>query len=444
MVAMTEPLLFEHTTILTLGEPGRVLHDHALLIEGGVISAIAPSGRLSAGRSIDASGKILMPGFINAHMHCYSTFARGLIKIAPAHTFPEVLDHLWWRLDKALTLEDCYFSALVVLLEAIRNGTTTLIDHHASPSAISGSLVAIARAFTETSLRGCLCYEVSDRDGPASASEGLNENAEFIRSCRENPSPLLKGLMGLHASFTLGDATLRRAAELGHAIGAGFHIHAAEAKVDQEYTLQQHGMRVIDRLDAFGILGPDSIAAHCVHINEREMELLAGSGTAVVHNPQSNMNNAAGIADITTMQQRGVVVGLGTDAMTTRMSEEVRTALWGQHLLHRDPAIGFTEAASTLLVNNPKIARRIFGQPLGEIAVGAPADIVLIDYDPPTPLSQENWPGQFIFGIAPAPVDTTVVAGRVLMRDKKLLLELDEREIYCKTREQAEALWKRM
>ena len=443
---MTETIVITGGTIITLGEPCRLLLDHALLLSGGVIARIAPAADLESavGRRIDATGKIVMPGFINAHMHCYSTFARGLTRTAPAADFGAVLRNLWWRLDKALTIPDCYYSALVVLLEAIRNGTTALIDHHASPMAIRGSLEAVAHAFDKCGLRGCLCYELSDRDGPAAADEGLEENAAFIRHCRGRNDGRIKALFGLHASFTLSDRTLERAAALGHELGSGFHIHAAESALDQEETMQRHGCRVVERLHRHNILGPDSIAAHGVHLDTAEMELLADSGTAVVHNPQSNLNNAVGIADIVEMQQRGVLVGLGSDAMTTRMGDELRTALWGQHFLHRNPSQGFAEAAATLLVSNGRIAGRIFQQGLGEIAHGAPADVILIDYDPATPLDESNWMGHVVYGIAQAPVDTTIAAGRVLMEGKKLRLELDEKEIHRKAREQAAALWRRL
>ncbi len=479
---MEPPLFIDHATIIAPGTAGRVLHDHALLIEAGAIKAVAPSGALHATfstspetgnshpapagtrptdaafsqqatldftvpagvRSIDAAGKILMPGFINAHTHCYSAFARGLTKTAPAASFLPVLENLWWRLDKALNLEDCYWSALSVLLDSIRSGTTTLIDHHASPCAIRGSLEAVARAFRETGLRGDLCYEVSDRDGDAAARAGLEENAAFIRACRERDNPLIGAMFGLHASFTLGDATLEAAAALGHGLGVGFHIHAAEAVVDQEHTLRHYGQRVVERLHGHGLLGPGSIAAHGVHLNEREMDLLAETGTALVHNPQSNLNNAVGIADLTTLHERGVLTGLGTDAMTTRIGAEVRTALWCQHLLHRDASVGFQAATSALLRHNPRIAGKIFGLTLGEIAEGAAADLLLIDYDPPTPLTEDNWLGHFIYGIAEARVDTTIVSGKVLMENCQLQLDLDEREVQVKARERAEALWKRL
>jgi putative selenium metabolism protein SsnA len=466
-------LLIENGTVLTAGKTPVVLPNHSVLIEDGVITRIAPTSRLkaSARKRIDASGKVLAPGFINAHTHFYSTFARGLIKTKPAGDFVQVLKNLWWRLDSALTTEDCYYSALVPQLEAVRHGTTTLIDHHASPHAVPGSLAAIEKAVRQTGLRACLCYEVSDRDGARISKEGLEENVSFIRHCQRSsrpqaasPSfqhsakrmgignrqsaigypPQLAALFGLHAAFTLKDATLEKAAALGHELGTGFHIHVAEALSDQQYSQQKHKQRVVERLNKFGILGPRSIAAHCVHVNRRELDILAETQTAVVHNPQSNLNNAVGIADILSMAKRRVLVGLGTDAMTTNMLEELRVALWAQHLRAQDPSVGFSEVVAALFFNNPKIASRVFNLPLGELREGCVGDVILIDYDPPTSLDASNCFGHMIFGISQAAVDTTIVGGRVLMQNKRLALNLDEPRINARARELAARLWRRL
>jgi putative selenium metabolism protein SsnA len=455
-------LLIENGTVLTSGAAPAVLHNHSVLIENGLITRIAPTTRLtgSARKRIDATRKLVAPGFINAHTHFYSTFARGLTKTEPAGNFVEVLQNLWWRLDSALTTEDCYYSALVPLLDCIRHGTTTLIDHHASPNAVRGSLAAIDKAVRQTGLRACLCYELSDRDGARISREGLEENVAFIRHCQRsrtrkspagksqpstlNPQPSTTALFGLHAAFTLKDATLEKAAALGHELGTGFHIHVAEALSDQQHSQKQHRMRVVERLNRFGILGPSSVAAHCVHVNRREMDLLARSGTAVVHNPQSNLNNAVGVADVVALTNRNVLVGLGTDAMTNNMLEELRVGLWAQHLRAQNPSVAFGEIVSALLVNNPKIASRILNLPLGELREGCVGDVALIDYDPPTPLDDSNSFGHIIFGVSQATVDTTIVGGNVLMENRRLKLDLDEPRINARARELAAKLWKRL
>jgi len=442
---MPRPLLIENGTVLSTGGRPCVLRNGSVLIENGLIKRVAANGRRGnfSSKRIDASGKVVMPGLINAHTHFYSTFARGLTKAKPAADFMGVLKNLWWRLDSALTEEDCYYSALLALVDCIRHGATTVVDHHASPRAVPGSLESIERAVRQTGLRACLCYEVSDRDGQRVAKEGLAENARFIQHCQQQNNGHVKALLGLHASFTISDATMARAARLGHDSGAGFHIHAAEAQGDQALTRRKSGKRVVERLNQFGILGRNSIAAHCVHVSPREMDLLAQTDTAVAHNPQSNLNNAVGIAKITEMNRRGVLVGLGTDAMTSNMLEELRVALWAQHLGNGNASAGFREITNALFTGNAEIATRAFGLPFGEIREGMAGDIAIFDYDPPTPLEDANMFGHLVFGISQARVDTTIVGGRVLMKNKKLTLNLDVERINARARELARNLWKR-
>lgn len=445
MSADTPRLIVDGGLIATGGESPRVLAGHALVIEGDRVVALTPSGEVdrTGARVVDATGKLVLPGFINAHMHFYSTLVRGLGKAKPSANFVEVLEHLWWRLDRQLTLEDCYISALIALVQAIRHGTTTLIDHHASPHSARGSLGAIARAVRESGLRASLCYEVSDRDGEAVAREGIEENIAWIEECAATGGEQLKAMFGLHASFTLGDRTLAAAAEAGQKHGVGFHVHTAEAASDQEACLREHGCRVVERFARAGILGEKTICAHGVHLSERELEMLADWRTAVVHNPQSNMNNAVGVADVPAMLKAGVLVGLGTDAMTTNMLEELRAALWVRHLAARNPSLGFVETVGLLLHGNAKVASRYWRVPLGVLAPGAAADVVLIDYHPPTPLDESTLLGHLVFGVSQSQVDTTICQGRVLMERKRLCLDIDEATVAARARELAAALWRR-
>lgn len=442
---MGSRLLIDNGTVVTLGAANHVLPSHAVLCEDGRVARIAPHGELAGpfDRVIDATGKLVMPGFINSHMHFYSTLVRGLGKARPSADFVEVLENLWWRLDKKLDLEDCYCSALVALIDGIRHGTTTYIDHHASPFAVRGSLDRIADAVKQVGVRACLCYELSDRDGEAIAREGIEENVSFAKRCQAERDETLAPLFGMHAAFTLSDATLRAAATAGHDLGVGFHVHTAEAASDQTANLERHGLRVVERWHQFGILGPRSLAVHCVHVNDREVELLASSGTAVAVNPQSNMNNAVGVADVLKLSAAGVLVGLGTDAMTTNMLEELRAALWVRHLAAGNPSVGFLETTGLLVQGNAAIANRYFPVRLGELGEGAAADVVCIDYDPPTPLDDTTFLGHLVFGISQATIDTTICGGRVLMAGKRLELDLDEAAVAATSRERARALWER-
>jgi putative selenium metabolism protein SsnA len=442
---MSTRLLIHHGTILTFGAPCRVLEGQALLVEEGRIVRIAPQEAIPGpfDQVINAGGRVIMPGLVNAHMHFYSTLVRGLGKMAPSANFQEVLDHLWWRLDRQLSLDDVEMSAQIILLDAIRKGTTTLVDHHASPHAVTGSLDRIAQAVKQSGLRACLCYEVSDRDGAAIATEGLEENTAFARRCATEQDPQLRALFGLHAAFTLSDATLDRAAVLGRDLGTGFHVHVAEAASDVAANLRQHGLTPTARLHAHGLLGPQSIAAHAVHVTDADMDLLAATDTFVAHNPQSNLNNAVGIADLVKLTARGVRVGLGTDAMTVNMLEEVRVALWAQHLRQENPSAAFMDMANTLFVRNPDLASQLWGFPLGILEEGAAADLILVDYHPPTPLNDDTVLGHLIFGLSQATVDTTICAGRVLMEGKRLAIDVDEAALAARSRNLAAQLWER-
>ncbi len=439
-------LVIRNGTVVTLGDGNQVLPGHDVVCEGGRIARIAPHGAPApaGARTLDAAGKVVLPGLFNAHTHFYSTLVRGLGKAEPSADFREVLEHLWWRLDRRLTLEDCRVSAEVALIEAIRHGCTALVDHHASPGAVRGSLDVLAEAVTRAGVRACLCYELSDRDGAEVARAGIAENVAFIERCRRAPDDRLRALFGLHAAFTLSDATLATASEAGRALGAGFHVHVAEAASDQEHNVREHGLRVVERLHRFGILGPTSIAAHCVHVDAREIALLAESGAAVAHNPQSNMNNAVGVADVPALLAGGALVGLGTDAMTTDMLEELRAALFVRHLAAANPSAAFMETTGLLTRGNRAIAERLWpGLALGELREGGAADLALFDYDPPTPLDESTLLGHLVFGLSQARVDATVADGRVLMARGELEIALDEREVMARARAQARTLWER-
>lgn len=441
--AMTT-LLIRNGTVVTCDAGQRVLRDHGVFIEDSRIRRIAPTTELprEADRVIDARGRVVMPGLVNAHMHFYSTFARGISGVARSREFVEVLQNLWWRLDRKLTLADCHASAIAPLLDGVRHGTTTVIDHHASPGAVDGSLREIARAAGEVGVRAALCYEVSDRDGDEVARAGIAENAAFARDCGLSPSEMLRPMFGLHAAFTLSDETLRQAVRAAE--GVGFHVHCAEAQSDQRHSLKAYGMRVVERFQKMGVLGPQTICAHCVHVNQKELDLLASTGTMVVHNPQSNMNNAVGAADLVGQFRSGVTVGLGTDGMTSNMFEAVRVANILQPHNHGLPGAGFEESVSTLMVNNAKIAARVWGDiGIGTLVEGGVADLIVLDYLSPTPLTSETLMGHVAFGFPLGTVDTTVVAGRVLMEQKELKVGLDVERALARSRELAEEFWKR-
>jgi putative selenium metabolism protein SsnA len=389
-----------------------------------------------------------MPGIICAHTHFYGAFSRGMsLPGDPASSFPEILEKLWWRLDKALWPQDVQASALICLVDAVRHGTTTLIDHHASQDHIIGSLDLIAEAVDQAGVRACLCYEVTDRDGKEAARAGIGENARFIRRAQNRQHHRIAATFGLHASLTLSDETLAACLKVAEPLGIGFHIHVAEDKADVGDSLRKSGLRVVERLQKAGVLGPKTIAAHCIHVDRIETEILLDSGTMVVHNPRSNMNNAVGTADLPWMLKIGIPVGLGNDGFSNNMFTEMAACYLSHKQASGDPrTLPADQVVQMLWDHNAGIARTFFpglGAKFGQLAVGAPADVILVDYDPPTPLSAGNLPWHIVFGMDGSGVDTTIVAGQVLMRHRELRT-LDEAAIMARARELADRLWQRI
>lgn len=445
-------LLIKNGWIVTLNSKKEVLKNGAVVIDGNAIREIGQTCDLSDkyrySKIIDAKGKVVMPGMINTHMHLYSTFARGMaLKDPPPKDFRQILERLWWRLDQQLTDEDIYYSALIPLIDCIRYGTTTIIDHHASPNLIPNSLDILARAAQELGMRASFAYEVSDRDGEEKMIKGIQENVRFIKKwC--NPKNLLAqddrihGLFGLHASMTLSDQTLDRCRKAVEGLDTGFHVHTAEGIQDLEDSLKRTGLRVVERLDRFGIWNEKSIAIHCVHINEGEMELLLERGTSVVHNPESNMSNAVGYAHVIHMLEKGLTVGLGTDGFTSDMFESIKVA----NLLHkhemRDPSASLAEVPQMIFDNNQRIVAKYFSKPLGMLISGGYADLIITDYDPPTPLDESNYSGHILFGMNGGRVVTTIIHGNVVMMDRKIV-GVDVDEVFQRGRELAQKLWLR-
>jgi putative selenium metabolism protein SsnA len=435
---------FENGIVVTLGDENRVLWNGSVVTDGATVRAIGSAPelrrRFADAQSVDCTGQIVLPGFICTHHHFYSTMARGMRPPGePATHFVEILERLWWRLDRALSEEDVTLSAQIPVIECIRNGTTTVIDHHASPSCREGSLDRIEAAVREGGIRASLCYEVSDRNLKGA---GIAENERFLKRVGKGDGQIA-AMMGLHASFTVSDETVERCVAIARAAGVGCHIHVAEDAADRKDAIARYGLPTVERLHRLGVTGERSIFVHCIHIDESEMDRLAETRTIVVHNPESNMNNAVGVSKVLTMLKKGILVGLGTDGMSSDMLAQMRCAYLLHRLDQRDPRVAFLEAPALLLTNNAEIARRQFGLALGQIREGGPADLAILDYHPPTPLGPENFFGHLLFGLVDAVVDTTVCAGRILMRNKKVLT-LDEERLAARSRELALKLWQRL
>lgn len=433
-------MLITNGTIITWEFPNRILENQAIRIVDGKISEIGPQAELlftyPDEERLDARGEYIMPGNICAHTHFYGAFARGLAIPDPApKEFIEILEKLWWPLDRALNEESILYSAYVCLIDAIKHGTTTLIDHHASPRVISGSLDIIAGAVEKAGLRASLSYEVTDRNGNADAQLGIRENVRFIeRVKRERPANgRISASFGMHASLTLSDETLKACRE-SLPEESGFHLHAAEHEIDQYDSMDKSGIRVIDRLYKHGILGPRTIIAHAVHVDAREIELLAQTRTWVTHQPRSNMNNGVGIGEVESMLRAGVKVGLGNDGFSNAMWEEWKAAYLVHKVWHRDPRrMNGVDVIQMAVYNNAALVSALFDEPdkpvsYGVVKPGAAADLIFVNYRPYTEMTVDNLPWHILFGFHESMITTTIVDGKVLMRDRKLTT-LDEQEV---------------
>jgi len=439
-------MLITNGTIISWGE-NPVIHDnHALRIEDGIITHLEPQSDLIAQfpdeEQVSANGQHIMPGLICAHTHFYGAYARGMAIPGEAPPdFPAILNQLWWPLDKALDADSVRASALVMLVDAIKHGTTTLFDHHASPNYIDGSLDLIADAITEAGLRGVLCYEVTDRDGMDKMYAGIAENNRFIQA-HQNESHLA-GIFGLHASLTLNDESLQAVSDACPS-DVGFHIHVAEHEADEEDSLARSGKRTVHRLHDFGIWRDNSIAAHCIHIDESERKILADNSVWVSHQPRSNMNNGVGAAEIEQMLAEDMKVVLGNDGFSFNMITEWKTAYLLHKVVHRDPRrANGTDIAKIATHHNALLARQYLNAPdLGELKVGAVADMIFMDYNPFTPLTAGNLPWHLLFGFESSMVTSTMVHGKFLMRDRELKT-LDEKAIMQFALEKSHDVWQR-
>ncbi len=438
-------MLIHNATVITFDSSNRVMADGGVCVQGGEILDVDESASLLSrypeAERWDAQGKLLMPGMICSHTHFYGAFARGMyIPGEPAKDFPEILQKLWWPLDRSLDMGGVQSSAEVCLVDAIRNGTTTLIDHHASQNAIGGSLDAIAAAVDASGLRSVLCYEVTDRDGPEAARAGIRENVRFAGAVRGSQlAERVAATFGLHASMTLSDETL----EACRAESDRFHVHVAEHQADAWDSLSRSGRRTVERLHEFGITGVESIFAHCVHIDSWEMGLLRETGTFVSHQPRSNMNNAVGAANVPAMLRGEMPVVLGNDGFSNDMFAEMKVTDQLHKVNSGDPrTLGADKVLEMAVYNNRRLVGAFFEKPVGMLAPGACADMILLDYYPTTPLNGDNLPWHILFGISGGHVHSTICHGRVLMRDRELLT-LDEAEISARSRERAQETWER-
>lgn len=455
-------IIFENVRVVSFAPPS-VSEPMDVAVEDGTITEIGKGVAARHPSAKSAAGGWLSPGLVCAHTHLYSALARGLlVSIEPSKDFAQQLAHLWWRLDRAIDLPILEASGLAGLAEAAMCGVTAVVDHHAGPEAIDGSLSVLRAAYETVGLRGLVCYETTDRNGMDGARAGVRENVRFaaeIDAARAAAAkaaaagrpgaaaPLVDGMIGGHAGFTLGEETIEALGDAVRRTGRGSHIHAGEDKYDAVDSRHRFGADLMERWDAAGLLGPKSVVGHGVWLTESEVELVAARDAFLAHNARSNMNNAVGYNGLL---HRHKNVVLGTDGMSADMLEEFRFACFR----HRescgpwwpDDFLACLDRGNRLLERyfsaGTAAARPGYPSAFGRIEKGAAADLVLWDYDPPTPLVGENLAGHIAFGLSSRSVKSVMVNGRFVVENR--IPAFDAEGMAAKAREQATRLWKRM
>lgn len=433
--------------VITRDSENPYIENGGVLIDGTTIKKIGATDELKTqypdAEIVDAKGNVIMPAFINAHTHIYSALARGLsINGYNPNNFYEILDGMWWNIDRKLNIKATRASAYATYLDCIRNGVTTVFDHHASFCEIPGSLFEIADVAKEMGVRSCLCYEVSDRDGEQKCDEAIKENADFIRYTKELNDDMLKAMFGMHALFTISDKTFEKCVRANDNM-TGYHIHICEGTNDVEDSHKNYGMSPVERLLKWGILSDKTILGHCIHITEDEMDIIKKHNTMVVTNPQSNMGNAVGCSPVLKMYEKGILLGLGTDAYTHDMLESMSSALTIQRHNAGKANVGWCEVTDMLFKNNPQIAKSYFGTELGVLKVGDKADVIVMEYKPFTPFSEKNIDGHMIFGMKGRQCTTTFANGRLLYKDREFV-DIDEEKINTEILVSAKDLWRKI
>lgn len=426
-------------------EPALIKEGVDIVIDGGEIKEVGTdlAAKYPDATVKDMKGKLVMPGIVCSHNHFYSGLARGIMAdIKPSPDFISILKNLWWRMDRALDEEALYYSGLICSLEAIKNGCSAVIDHHASPNYISGSLNTLRKGFLKAGLRGMTCFETTDRNGGLKEMmAGVEENIAFAqqidRAKQEGTEPyLVEAHIGAHAPFTVSNEGLSMMAEAVASTGRGIHIHVAEDRYDVTHSHHHYGQDIVERLDSFGLINEKTILAHGLYLSDRDIDILNAKDGFLVHNARSNMNNNVGYNHKLTRFKN---VALGTDGIGADMFEELKFAFFK----HRD-AGGPLWPDSFLrnLWNGNEILARNFGAKFGRLDAGNKADLTILDYTSPTPFVADNLPGHIAFGINAGNVNSVMVEGRFVYEDRAF--PFDVAPIYAEASKVAQRLWKTM
>ncbi|WP_127956464.1 putative aminohydrolase SsnA [Serratia microhaemolytica] len=437
-------LILKNVTLAQLS-PALLVEHQDIAIEGTEIKAVGEDlSAIYPNASIrDMHNKLVMPGIVCSHNHFYSGLARGILaNIKPCPDFISTLKNLWWRLDRALDEESLYYSGLICSIEAVRSGCTAVIDHHASPNYIKGSLDTLRRGFIKVGLRGMTCFETTDRNqGLKELQAGVEENIAFANQIdsakRKGAEPyLVEAHIGAHAPFTVPDAGLSMLAEAMQSTGRGLHIHAAEDLYDVSFSHDKYSLDLMERLDKFNLINEKTLIAHGLYLSDRDVEIINHHNAFLVHNARSNMNNHVGY-NHKLPQYRNLA--LGTDGIGSDMWEELRFAFFK----HRDAGGPmWPDSFARFLQNGNVLLERNFNARFGQIAAGYKADLTICDYDAPTPLVADNIAGHIAFGLGASSVNSVMVNGALVYDNREFAFDVDA--IYREARKVSKQLWQRM
>ncbi|MEA1905263.1 MAG: amidohydrolase family protein [Candidatus Hadarchaeota archaeon] len=438
-------LLVKNGLIVTMDKNRRIYKKGSVAIEDGRIKTV---GRIKEkgkpDEIIDARGKIIMPGLICSHTHMYGMLLRGApLKIEPPTDFHQILERVWWPMDEAMTKRDAHASALISCLEFIKTGTTFFADSYSGPRSIVGVLNRINSAVEESGLRGLISFEATERHTHAQGAKGMGESVRFIKKIKKKRRSRVGGMVSIHASFTVSDELLQYGRKVASQYKVPITIHTSEGLVDPYHNLERYGKRTVERLYDVGLLGPDVVLAHCVHVNDEELALIKETGAKVAHNPMSNMLNGVGVAPVIKMQIMEIPVGLGNDGYIFDGFENIRAAFLLHKVALRDPrAITPMEVLEMATVRGAELYG--FEDRLGSIEEGKLGDIIIVNPSrAPTPVRAESVVGHIVNTVKGDDVETVIVGGRVLMRNRKILT-LDEGEVIETSRKSAKKLWQKL
>jgi 5-methylthioadenosine/S-adenosylhomocysteine deaminase len=441
-------LLIENGIIVTMDNDRNILERHSLAIERGRVIEIGKSEYIQKQHpnvpSVDATGHIVLPGLVCSHSHLYGMLLRGApLKVTPPSDLTQILQRIWWPVDEALTYEDAYASGLVAAGEFAKSGVTMFADTYSGPNSISGVLDKISEAVESVGIRGFIAFEATQRHSKDEGFSGVKENMRFAETISRKPDSKTRPLFSIHASFTVTDELIREVKRLAERFHSPITIHASEGLGDLHHNLENYGKRTIERLSDVGLLGPNVVLAHCVHVNSKEIDLIANTRTGVAHNPMSNMLNAVGVSPVKQMLAQKVTVGIGNDGYIFDMFENMRAAFLLHRVNDRDPnAIDPYTVLEMATINGA----RLYGmeKEVGSIEIGKRADIILIKPSIiPTPLTVDTVISHIINTVDGDDVEHVFVEGQQVVRNKRLVL-FDEQKAQEISQKAAANLWNRL